>query len=923
MRTCSKLPGLFLLLLWMNTALFAQQIRSVKGSVQTLEGGDKTTQLLPSASIIILEGKDSTFVKGTVTDKNGRFSIQYPVQKGQNYLLKASFMGMQSVFRTLKDTVAVNVGVIVLKDSDIHIDEVVVTGKLQEIVTQGDTTVINASAYKTPAGAYLEDLVKRIPGLVYNKSDNSLTYNGQPINEINVNGESFFSGNKKTALENLPADLIGKIRVYNKRSEEEKFTGIERGEKNYVLDLETKKELNTTWIASAKVGFGDNRKKDLEGQMNYFRKDGENFSLMARSTNRNQNSTYKDNISNSLGLNMTHKFSKDFSLSGDVQYTQNRSGNISSSYQEQYLTGGNKYSSSANEGSQSGESLSSMLRLNWKIDERTQVFLSGNFSSTPNQSENKSQNATFDQPLRLDLENPFAQFDDVPDSIKINHSDNRSLSDNPTNQYNWSASVMRRLNEKGGSLMFSLQSSDSWGTNKSFSLSQTTYYRLQDKQGNDSVYYQNQYMQSPTRSRSWTAGVSFTQPFGKKVHLQMGYTWSDRSENDDRNTYDLSFQKEEEENEFGQLPSGYEAGYVDSLSSRSRSLTNKHDLRLLLSYREEEWNVNGGLSVAPQQRTINRKMGMLSVDTTMHAIDFRPFLWASWGGKDDKLRVGLNYNGNSRQPSLSDLIPLTDTSNPLYVTRGNPDLKQAFSHNLRMDFQHPSKGISANVNWRIDQNSVTRVVTYYQQTGKRETYPVNINGNWGTNANADWWKRAGQFTVRFNAAGNYDNRVSLVNENQTEEPERSTTRNTSLNCGTNFSYQPKWGGIDFSASWNYQHSLNSLNDNNAYTRNYDFRMESYVEFPFGLQLRTDAAYVFRNGTNAQNSDNDEVLWNASATWRFLKKKEAELSAYWADILGEQKSYGRYTSSNGFYETYTRQIRGYFIVTFKYNFRLMM
>lgn len=922
MNTC-KLVGLFLLLLWTNTTLFAQQVRSAKGSVLTVEGESKTKHPLPSASIVILEEKDSAFVKGTVTDKNGRFTLQYPAQKGKKYLLKASFMGLQPVIRALRDTVAVDAGAIVLKDADIYIDEVVVTGKLQEIITQGDTTVINASAYKTPAGAYLEDLVKRIPGLVYNKTDNSLIYNGQPIKEINVNGEAFFSGNKKTALENLPADLIGKIRVYNKRSEEEKFTGIERGEKNYVLDLETKKELNTTWIASAKVGYGDNQKKDLEGQVNYFRKDGENFSLMARSTNRNQNSTYKDNISNSLGLNMTHKFSKDFSLMGNVRYSQNRSGNISTSYQEQYLKGGNQYSSSATENSQNGKSLHSMLFANWKIDDRTQVTLSGSFGWTPNQYENESQNATFDKPPHLNLENPFEKFDDVPDSIKVNHSDNRSVSDNQSNQYNWSTHVMRRLNEKGSSLTFSLQNSDSWATNKSFSLSETTYFRFEDKQGNDSVYYQNQYLQSPTRNRSWTAGFSFTQPFGKKVRLQVGYTWSDRNESDDRNTYDLSFQKGGQGNEFGQLPSGYEAGYVDSLSNRSRSHTNEHDLRLLLSYGSEEWNVNGGLSVAPQQRTIDRKMGILHADTTMHSTDFRPFMWASWGGKGDKLRVSLNYNGNTRQPSLSDLMPLANTSNPLYITRGNPDLKQTFSHNLRLDFQHPSKGISANVNWRMEQNSVTQVMTYYQQTGRRETYPVNIDGNWGANANADWWKRMGQFSVRFDMAGNYDNRVSMVNENQTAGPERSSTRNTGLNCRTNLSYQPKWGGFDASASWRYQHSLNSLNDNNSYTRDYDFRLESYVDFPFGLQLRTDAAYVFRNGTSVQSSDNDEVLWNASATWRFLKKKEAELSAYWVDILGEQKNYGRHASSDGFYENYSRQIRGYFIVTFKYNFRLMM
>lgn len=112
---------------------------------------------------------DSAFVKGTASDKNGRFTLTYQPQKKKEYLLKVSFMGMQSFYRALGDSVSINAGTIVLKDDDLQIDEVVVTGKLREVVMEGDTTVINASAYKTPEGAYLEDLVKRIPGLVYNK----------------------------------------------------------------------------------------------------------------------------------------------------------------------------------------------------------------------------------------------------------------------------------------------------------------------------------------------------------------------------------------------------------------------------------------------------------------------------------------------------------------------------------------------------------------------------------------------------------------------------------------------------------------------------------------------------------------------------------------------------------------------------------
>ena len=131
------------------------------------------------------------------------------------------------------------------------------------------------------------------------------------------------------------------------------------------------------------------------------------------------------------------------------------------------------------------------------------------------------------------------------------------------------------------------------------------------------------------------------------------------------------------------------------------------------------------------------------------------------------------------------------------------------------------------------------------------------------------------------------------------------------------------GGIDFSTSWNYQYSLNSVNDNNTYTRYYNFRLEGYVDLPLGIQLRTDGAYTSVMVRISVKEKMMEMLWNASATWRLLKKKEAELSAYWVDILGKRKSYNRMATSDGFYEYRTQEIKGYFIVTFKYNFRLMM
>ena len=526
-----RLAGLFLFLMGIYSVLYAQQTRTIKGRILTLETGSKEKQPLPSASVVVLSKSDSAFVKGTTSDKEGRFTIRFQPQNKKIYLLKTSFVGMQSVFRVLKDSVSADVGTIVLKDDDIRISEVVVTAKLKEIVMEGDTTVINAAAYKTPEGSYLEDLVKRIPGLVYNKNDKSLSYNGQTISEINVNGESFFSGSKETALENLPANLVSKLRVYDKRSKEEEFTGVDDGKKNYVLDLQTKDELNETWLGNTKVGFGNNRKKDLEAQANYFRKNGDNISLMMRSTNRYQNSTYKDNINNSIGLNITKKLGEDLRLSGSVNYGLNRNGNISSTYQEQYLTSGNQYSSSVSENNSKNRNISGNFFGDGKIDKRTRFNFMGNFSLSPNQGENSNQNATFDAPPGIDQNSFFDNFESIPNAIRINRSESRSLSKGQSNNYMWMASVMRRMDEKGNTtISLNLQNSDTWGTNKNFSLSNTTYYRLKDKLGNDSVLFRNQYLQSPTRNGNWRMGLSLSQLIVKKIRLNAAYAWSTQYE---------------------------------------------------------------------------------------------------------------------------------------------------------------------------------------------------------------------------------------------------------------------------------------------------------------------------------------------------------------------------------------------------------
>lgn len=897
---------LFLLSFLIHTTLTAQQTRKVRGQVQVVSKDTKTKEALPYASIVVLVKADSAFIKGSISDANGNFEIQFPDKKGMQYLLQVSYMGYTTVLYAISDTASVfNVGNIVLKDMAVELDEVSVMAKIPDIRMVGDTTVINVSAYRTPEGSYLQDLIKRIPGLEYDEKNNLLTYNGLPIQEINVNGEVFFSGDIRIPLENLPVGLFSNLKVYNKLTDTQLATGMNSGIERYVLDLQTKMEFDKTHLASVKAGYGNNSKKDIEALFNYFRKGGENFSFIARSGNKNLSSTYKDNISTSAAANLMRKFGDKVSLTGSLQYNHNRNGNITTGYSEQYLTNVSQYASSANEGVQENRMTSSRWNLLWKMDKRTQFKFSSSFGLNRNSNSGDNESAAFSAPPELDIKNPFGAFDAVADSVKINHSSTLSHTSTRSSRYGWKANFIRHLNGKGTNISFSLLNNGTWGKNRSLSESSTTYFQLKNVVGNDSILYRNQLKRSPSHTDKRGIGTAFTQPLGKKSRLQLSYDYSANKESDKRDAYDLSAGGEQ---------------YIDSLSKRSYSRVYTHNIGMLFNYSDKKWTINAGMSFAPGRREIERKVGLLRADTTLSVTDFSPLLRIGWKTSKN-YRIRFVYNGNTRQPSLSQLVPLTDNSNPLNITRGNPDLKTTFTHSLRLNVQNTKKRIFASFTWRTEQNSITQATVYDEQTGGRETYPVNINGNWSMNANGHWWKNLGSFRITLKSTGNYARRVSLLSESSSSSLQRSLTRNIGINSRLRLSYQPVWGSINLDAGNYYRHSLNSLRNNSSYTRDYNFGLDAHVSLPGGMQLRTDIAYSFRSGTNLQSKDNNELMWNLGASRRFLPGKQVELSLYWADIMGQQKAWNRNVTSDGFYESYTQQIQGYVMVSLKYNFRL--
>lgn len=912
--------GLILMFLFPIT-LFAQQRVDVTGKTLVVSNNGEGQEVLPYTNILVLEAGDSTLVKGVMSDAGGNFRLSFHAKKESPYLLKVSYIGMKPEFRALNTgKTKIHVGNIVLTEG-LELSEVVVTAPIKEVELVGDTTVINADAYRIPEGSNLEELVKKIPGLEYDRQNKTLVYNGLPIAEINVNGEAFFAGNHALALENLPADLVSRIKVYDKRSEMEKFMGIKTGEENYVLDLQTKKEFNGTLMTSVAAGKGNNKKKEAELISNFFKTGGENLSVIAKSGNRNMTSANKDNRQDNVAVNFLKKFGKKIHLNGNVMYSNAINGNEGTSYYEQYLKTGNRYRYATSDRHNTNRMASTMLSMKWNIDKMTLLNLSGSFSAMKGTNGSDSRQATYNENPELDITAPFngEENGQTENDIRVNGIRMNSRSTSANRQYFLNADLTRRLNEKGSSLGLTMQYSEGRGKNEAFSVSSTTYYQLQDEWGNDSVLYRNQYYDSPNRNRKFSLGLILTQPLHKSLRAQLSYKFRRENQNNDRNTYDLSrFFDGTDDEPLYTLPEGYEAAYTDSLSNRSRSHTTAHEVALHLNYTDRTWEINAGLSVVPERQSLDQKTGRMQADTLRTSVNYYPAVTVLWHKK--KTRVQLSYEGDTKQPGLTELLTLTDNSDPLNITRGNPSLRPSYNQRVRLEARDTKIGLNGDMTWANTVNSVTRAVTYNTQTGGIESYPVNVNGNWNARATVRYQKRIKRrFSVTARTGASFSQNVSLINEGQQEMPERSTTHNTTLNANLRFGYQPQWGGFDLTGDWRFRHSTNLLRETGDYTRDYRLGVNAYADLPGGIQLRSDVDYSFRNGTNITPGEDDQVVWNASLSWRFLKQKKAELSFYWADILSQKKNFTRSVSSSELSERHTQQIGSWFMLSFKYRF----
>lgn len=893
------------------------------GSVRE-QGERPYSDPLPDVNIQLYSLPDTSFIEGTVSDKKGVFRL-YPMNPG-NYLIRASFLGYETIEKKVNIPAyrkEVYGGALMMKPSSIVLDETVIKAELQKMKMSGDTLVYNTGAFKTSEGVVLQDLVRQLPGLELDEKSGKMNFHGKEITQILLNGKEFFA-DSKVALNNMPVDALKEVKVYEQQSDKEQMTGVSDGKKKTVMDVKTKKDLTDGLMGdvSALKGSGDmygakmslNKfvgkwRMSLYGDLGKLPRYGNFISDMA------DNPAQMKDIGFSLGTEI-----KKLNLNVSASYNNNnKSADESRSQSEEYLPNGSQYA--YNNGLSTGRNRSfwENIYLTGSLSDRTEINFRHNINHSRLNSVSENISATFStNPLDY-VSEPWRDDAMIPPEFRINK--NTGNSQNKTNNLMIGNNLLltHNLNDIGRKLSIELRNDYSNQASGNYQQSSITYYQLKNDLGADSVLYRNQYRESPARNLLLAGEVSYTEPIGKQM-LQVYYRHEYQRQSNNAVTYNL-----DEDALWGSLPSGYEAGRVDSLSDYTRNdlHSNEFGLRTTLNWRKVRLNIRFGLS--PQKSTTKSNRGKVKIDTTITVLNIVPELHFDYDlGNNHNMSV--YYSGYTRQPSIYDLLSVPDYTNPLNITMGNPGLKPAFGQSISVNYRggnmEKQEMLYCGLRYNNTINDISRKRTYDEKSGVYTSRPENINGNWGIGGNIYYTNKLfKKIFARLATNANYNRRVSYVQiMGEANENDRNTSQMLSLMQDVEFAYKLEEHEFKINGAITYQQADNSYTNNSDY-RTYDFYYgaECRLKLPLNLNLYTVVRSMNRRGYKDEASNTTQWLWNGELTYSFLKGKRGLFKFQVVDILQQRDFVNRWMNDTGQGETWTWGLGRYAMATFTYRF----
>jgi hypothetical protein len=877
-----------------------------------------TNRVLNAATVSLVNANDSSLVSFSRTNELGVFNFKN-VAPG-NYLISVSYVGFipKWVPVLIGSEKIVEMGVIYMNDVN-TMSTVTVTARRPPVVINGDSVEFNSENFKTAPNAVVEDLLKKMPGMEVDKSG-GITVNGKTVTKVFVNGKEFFSGDPKMATKNLPADAVDKIQVYDRKSDQAMFTGIDDGSEETAINLKLKKDRNKSTFGKLSGGAGTPSVFDVQGNVNVINND-EQFSAIGGANNTN-----RQNFSNRNIVNFSGGGGGRPGAGGGVTINiGGGSGDTDANAQgiaDTYSIGGN-YSNIFNDKKtefNANLSVSDVTRNNNSFS-KTQNLTPGNafnrISNSNSIAGNKQQNfgSTIDHKVTdnfsfrftpsLGFQQTTNYSEDSTQTYLTNGSllnSNTTIASSVSDAVNAASTLLlrKKFAKKGRTISSTItQSFNRSNSSGNQFTEQLTYNK--NILTNDSILDQQNIRKG--ENTSYSANVIYTEPLGKKSLLEFNSYISKSIGSSSRRIFDRN-------------------DATDTYDLLNTRLTNEFNSEYTysgggMSYRSNQKKYNFGTGFSLQKAVLDGENISAKTKLSQSFQDILPNATFRYNFSQTK-NLNIDYRTSTNQPSITQLQPVLDQSNINRQSIGNPDLKRSYVHNLNIRFF--SSKILAGRNFFSTLNASTTnnsIVNYDSVLPNRTilTKPVNVDGAYRINTSLNYGfgikKLKSRLSFGLNAGLN--NNISYANGLLNTIVTKST--------GPSMSYTyivDDVIDINLTARYSFSNTNNAVNptlNTNFLTKVFGADMTNYL--PFNIVMNQSLNYAINTG-RAEGFNTAIPIWNASFSKFFMKNKRAEIKMSAFDLLNKNIGINRNVSQNQIVDRSYNVISQYFLLTFTYS-----
>ena len=902
----------------------AQNNYSVKGTVV-----DTTTSVkLVNASVSVIRAKDSILLKFTRTAENGTFAFD-KLPKGKMFLLFTypGYADYVEHFNVDSSKTSLDFGRIKLILKANLLNDVIIKGKAVAIKIKGDTTEFNAAAYKIQPNDKVEDLLKQLQGVQVDK-DGKITAQGSKVNKVLVDGEEFFGDDPTLVTKNIRADMVDKVQLYDKKSDQATFTGIDDDEKAKTINIKLKEDKKNGYFGKIDAGGATDDYYQLQGMVNVF-KGKQKFAAYGTLANTGKTG---------LGWGDSEKYGSSSMQMVDGGFYIEGGDNGLDSYNGQYnnegipvaRTGGAHYE---NKWNSDKESINANYKIGSLTVDGTKNTLTQN--NQPNGLINSNSNEDFHNYMfRQKLDATYNIKLDTTANLKVNadgmlkNSDNssmyltesrrgdgsllntseRSLT-NEVNDKTWNAGLFltKKLKKKGRTLSLSLSERITQSEAKGFLKSDNEFYSSTGTL--DSSLIVDQYKTSVVKSNLFNSKLSYTEPLTTKLSLVLSYGFALNNSTSDRKSFNNTGN-----GQYDDLDRTFSNNYkLNQTSNQGEAIFNFIDKKSTLNFGTKVTNVLFKQENLFDNSTFNRTF-----------INWNP--QANYRYKFSQQKsFGLRYGGYNQQPTIEQIQPILVNTDPLNTRLGNPNLKPSFNHNFSVNYNSYKMLSGQSIYGYISYNLTTNPIvsnTSTDSAGKSTFLYVNLANKRASSIygylSADRKINFIDLNVGLSGRIQSNNSFNYVNDQLNES--KSMTYSGSMNISK---YKEKKYSAQISGGPTYTTNESSLqqsiNDNGwGATGSAYFN----VYLPAKFEIGSDANYEFRGATKSFNKDFNKMIVNATVSRKFLKSEALKFSLSVNDLLKKNVGFSRSAYGNLITQQNYTTVRRYFMATVTWDFNKM-